>query len=267
MENYMLVGKRLGHSFSAKYFNQRFASEGRDALYSLCEIDDISELKEKISEMPGLIGFNVTIPYKEDILPLLHRISPLAAQVGAVNTVKVIGDSSGEYLLEGYNTDVEGFVISIKEMIEANSKLYGAYTHGSKALVLGSGGASKAVTTGLLQLGFKPIVVSRREGAADTTYRKLNPQNVWDAEIIVNATPAGMYPNTLGTPPFPYEYMRAPGVRPQIAFDLVYNPEETLFMKICRSHGAMTQNGLGMLYTQAEAAWRIWSANPGISAD
>lgn len=254
----MLVGRRLGHSFSANYFNDRFRKEHRNAHYSLCEIETIQELPQRIQSMPGLVGFNVTIPYKEEIIPFIDELTPLADTVGAVNTVKVISDAKSPkgYRLKGHNTDVEGFMESLRTAVINREK-------SGTALVLGSGGASKAVCAGLRELGFEPTVVSRHCGKGVTEYNELTPEQVWQADIIVNATPAGMYPETNCAPPFPFQYMRHNGItsRPrQIAFDLVYNPEETLFMKICSVHGAITMNGLAMLHRQAEAAWSFWQS-------
>lgn len=252
----MLVGRRLGHSFSAKYFNDKFDRENVDARYSLCEIDSISELPERIEATAGLAGFNVTIPYKEEIIPYLDELTPLARAVGAVNAVKVCKDNNNPkgYRLTGHNTDVEGFMESLRPLIEDRREK-------GTALVLGSGGASKAACAGLRELGFESTVVSRHSGKEVTAYAELTPEQIWQADIIVNATPAGMYPEINSAPPFPFEYMRGDGSpdRPrQIAFDLVYNPDETLFMKICAAHGAIVMNGLAMLHRQAEAAWSFW---------
>ncbi len=257
MKEYALIGRKLGHSFSADYFNSKFKKEGIDAQYYLWELPEISLLPELISAHPLLEGLNVTIPYKEEIIPYLDSLSPLAEQTGAVNCVKVIRseESSKGYFLQGHNTDVEGFMSSVRPLLQSDSK---------KALILGTGGASKAVKVGLEKLGLEILFVSRNPGEWKVSYRDLTPEQVWEADLIVNTTPLGMYPNLNAVPPFPFQYMRSgkePNKSPQVAFDLIYNPSETLFMKICAAHGALVSNGLAMLHSQAEGAWRFWNAD------
>lgn len=263
-DTYMLMGRRLGHSFSARYFNARFGKEQIDAVYNLCEIPEISILPEVVAACPSLKGFNVTIPYKESIIPYLSTLTPLAKKVGAVNTVAVCRSRDGQPTLIGHNTDVAGFKDSLSTVIREVEGRYGPYPPGSHAMVLGTGGASKAVCEGLRLLGFNPVKISRNVKPDSIPYADITPSQVWDAEVIVNATPAGMFPDINSAPPFPYQYMRNGdrGSRPQIAFDLVYNPADTLFMKICRAHGAVVSNGEAMLHAQAEAAWLFWNSAP-----
>lgn len=261
MNRFSLIGTRLGHSFSAGYFNSRFEEMGIDAHYELHEIPDLSELYAWISGTPDLVGFNVTIPFKEMIIPLLDSLSPLAEEVGAVNTVRIVRDTDGprKFQLEGFNTDVGGFMdlmhsagITAPESAEQGVGI----PSGGPALVLGSGGASKAAEVGLRRAGFRPIVVSRTRGKGDTVYADLKPEMIQEAKVIVQTTPLGMWPDVTSVPPFPYQYLRGEG---QVCLDLVYNPEETLFIKICRAHGAKTAGGLKMLHSQADRAWSIWN--------
>lgn len=261
MKRFSLIGTRLGHSFSAGYFNSRFKELGIEAHYELHEIPDLSELDRWISAAPDLEGFNVTIPFKERILPILDSVSPLAEETGAVNTVRVVRDTETPrgFRLEGFNTDVGGFMdlmrsagISVPENGNHGDM---APTRGS-ALVLGSGGASKAAAVGLRRAGFLPIIVSRSREKGDIVYQDLTPQMIHEADIIVQTTPLGMWPDVSSAPLFPYQYLRGEG---QVCLDLVYNPEETLFMKICRAHGAKTAGGLKMLHSQADRAWSIWN--------
>lgn len=253
MKLFALIGTRLGHSFSAGYFNGKFLSHGIPAHYEAREMPDLSCLEKWIAGTPDLEGFNVTIPFKEAVIPFLDSLHPLAASVGAVNTVKVTrtADSPRGFTLKGYNTDVSGFLALCTE---AGLRPAEADAPSSTALVLGSGGASKAAVSGLKQLGYAPLTVSRSAAKGDMTYEGLTPETVYGACAVVQATPLGMWPNVNYTPSFPYQYLHGS----QVCLDLVYNPTETLFMKICRAHGAKTAGGLKMLHAQAEEAWSIW---------
>ena len=235
MRHYGIIGYPLQHSFSARYFSQKFAREGIDAEYSLYPMED---LKSQIEELLNrLDGFNVTMPYKQAIIPYLDALDETAKAVGAVNVV---------HQRVGYNTDCIGFMESIRPLLRANDQ---------KALVLGTGGASKAVCYGLQQLGLTPTLVSRTKREGVLTYAELTEEVMAAYTVIVNCTPLGMYPQIDHCPEIPYEYLSAR----HLLFDCVYNPEETLFLRKGAAQGAKTQNGIEMLYGQAKAAWKIWN--------
>ena len=245
MDKYGLIGYPLGHSFSISYHNQRFADEGINAKYVNFEIPSIDELPEVLSSNPELKGLNVTIPYKEKVMEFLDYISPEARAIGAVNVIKVIHEGKN-IILKGYNSDVIGFTKSIEPMLEPYHK---------KALVLGTGGASKAVNYGLKALGLETVYVSRYERPNTIQYDKITPDVVEEYNVIVNCTPIGMYPHTEECPDLPYEAMN----ENNILYDLIYNPDETLFMKRGAQYGAQTKNGLEMLLLQAFASWEFWN--------
>ena len=244
MDKYGLIGYPLGHSFSIGYHNQRFADEGINAKYVNFEIPNIEQLIEVLSQNPDLKGLNVTIPYKEKVLPYLDYISPEARAIGAVNVIRVIHEGS-RIVLRGYNSDVIGFVQSIEPMLESYHK---------KALVLGTGGGSKAVAYGLKSLGIEPVMVSRYERPGTIQYESITPDVVHEYNVIVNCTPLGMFPKTDTCPTLPYEALNERNV----LYDLIYNPDETLFMKKGAAQGAAVKNGLEMLLLQAFASWEFW---------
>jgi len=245
MEKYGLIGYPLGHSFSISYFNQRFQDEGIDAVYENFEISSIEELDEVIGANPELKGLNVTIPYKEKVIPYLDSITPEARAIGAVNVIKVTHEGRNTKL-KGYNSDVIGFTKSIEPMLEKKWH--------KKALILGTGGASKAINFGLRHLGLETVFVSRYERPDTIQYDKITPDVVKEYNVIVNCTPLGMYPKTEECPQLPYEAMDSH----TILYDLIYNPDETLFMKRGAQYGAQTKNGLEMLLLQAFASWEFW---------
>ncbi len=244
MEKYGLIGYPLGHSFSIGYHNQRFADEGINAKYVNFEIPTIEELNEVLSQNPELKGLNVTIPYKEKVMEYLDYISPEARAIGAVNVIRVVHDGK-KILLRGYNSDVIGFTQSIEPMLERYHK---------KALVLGTGGASKAVAYGLKSLGIESVFVSRYERPGTIQYESITPDVVHEYQVIVNCTPLGMFPKIDTCPTLPYEALD----EHNILYDLIYNPDETLFMKKGAEHGAAIKNGLEMLLLQAFASWEFW---------
>lgn len=244
MDKYGLIGYPLGHSFSISYHNQRFADEGINAKYYNFEIPSIDDLPAVLGSNPELKGLNVTIPYKEKIIPFLDYISPEARAIGAVNVVRVTRNGK-ETLLRGYNSDVIGFTQSIEPMLEDYHK---------KALVLGTGGASKAVAYGLKTLGIEPIHVSRYQREGTIQYEQITPEVVQEYNVIVNCTPLGMYPKTEECPQLPYEAL----TERNILYDLIYNPDETLFMRKGAERGANVKNGLEMLLLQAFASWEFW---------
>ena len=237
MRHFGIIGFPLLHSFSAKYFSEKFEREHIDAEYSLYPIG-IEDLRLKIEDLlDSLDGFNVTMPYKQEIIPYLERLDDTAREVGAVNVV---------HRRVGYNTDCLGFMESIQPLLRKEDK---------QALVLGTGGASKAVCYGLKQLGVRPTLVSRKPKAGMLGYEDLTKDVMAAHTVIVNCTPLGMLPDVDSCPPIPYEMVTAR----HLLFDCVYNPEETLFLKKGKAQGAIIQNGIGMLYGQAKAAWAIWN--------
>ena len=244
MDKYGLIGYPLGHSFSIGYHNQRFADEGINAKYYNFEIKDIEQIIEVLGQNPELKGLNVTIPYKEKVLPYLDYVSPEARAIGAVNVIRVLHEGS-KIVLRGYNSDVIGFVQSIEPMLESHHK---------KALVLGTGGASKAVTYGLKSLGIEPVCVSRYERPGTVQYESITPDVVHEYNVIVNCTPVGMFPKTDACPTLPYDALD----EDNILYDLIYKPDETLFMKKGAERGAQVKNGLEMLLLQAFASWEFW---------
>ena len=237
MKHFALIGYPLGHSLSAAYFTEKFSREGIVADYTLLEVKRAEEVLPHCTE---LTGFNVTIPHKQAIIPLLAKVSEEAKAIGAVNCVKVTPQG-----LIGYNTDV----IGIRKSLE------GVELEGAKALVLGTGGASKAVQYALREGGAEVIVVSRTKGVADLTYEDLSEEFIIECDIIVNTTPLGMYPNVESTPALPYSAISSK----HTLFDCVYNPQQTKFLQLGAEHGARTIDGLTMFHAQAEAAWKIWS--------
>ena len=276
MTTYGLIGYPLGHSFSRKFFTEKFEKEGIDAQYLNFEIPSIEEFPEIIKNNPELRGLNVTIPYKQQVMLYLDDISEEAKAIGAVNVVRIerpspqpspimgretmrnagnkpdglpIKGDMSEGLrgsLIGYNSDVIGFVESIRPLLKAHHK---------KALILGTGGASKAIRYGLeKKLGMKTLFVSRNAREGMITYEEVTAEVLKEYEVIVNCSPVGMYPHVDECPALPYEAMN----ENNLLYDLVYNPLETLFMKKGAEQGATVKNGLEMLHLQAIASWKFW---------
>ena len=276
MTTYGLIGYPLGHSFSRKFFTEKFEKEGIDAQYLNFEIPSIEEFPEIIKNNPELRGLNVTIPYKQQVMQYLDEISEEAKAIGAVNVVRIErpspqpspimgretmrnagnkpdglpikGDMSAGLRgsLIGYNSDVIGFVESIKPLLKPHHK---------KALILGTGGASKAIRYGLeKKLGMKTLFVSRSAREGMITYEEVTAEVLKEYEVIVNCSPVGMYPHVDECPALPYEAMN----EKNLLYDLVYNPLETLFMKKGAEQGATVKNGLEMLHLQAIASWKFW---------
>ncbi|MBR5807023.1 MAG: shikimate dehydrogenase [Alistipes sp.] len=236
MKHFALIGYPLGHSLSATYFAEKFEREGIDAEYSPLPIERAEEV---LPHCTKLAGFNVTIPHKQAIMPYLAAISEEAQAIGAVNCVKVTNEC-----LIGYNTDV----IGIRKSLE------GIALKGAKAVVLGTGGASKAVQYVLREGGAEVAVVSRSKGSADLTYADLTAELIAECDIIVNTTPLGMFPNIDNAPELPYAALSTK----HTLFDCVYNPQRTKFLRLGAEQGARTIDGLTMFYAQAEASWQIW---------
>lgn len=247
MKKFGIIGYPLGHSFSPGYFNEKFENEHIDAHYDKYELPIITDLQGVLDYTPELCGFNVTIPYKEKVMAYLDVISPEARAIGAVNVVKVTHKDNGKPYLEGFNSDIIGFSRSIQPILEKHHK---------KALILGTGGASKAVNYGLKQLGLETLFVSRTMRDNTIQYAQITPQLLEEYTVIVNCTPCGMAPHFEECPDIPYEALTSK----HLLYDLIYNPDETLFLKKGKEQGAITKNGLEMLLLQAEAGWEIWNS-------
>ncbi len=248
MDLYGLIGYPLGHSFSARFFEEKFRREGIDASYRNFELEEIGELMELLAEYPELRGFNVTIPYKQQIIPYLTTLSPQAQAIGAVNTVCVRHDADGNVVsLEGNNTDAPAFARTLAPLLPLNA---------ISALILGTGGASKAVSAALDALGISYKFVSRTPSEGQLAYKDITEEVMLTYKLIVNTTPLGMSPKVDACPPIPYSLLTPE----HICYDLVYNPEQTLFMSRAAEKGATVKNGLDMLHLQAILAWKIWQS-------
>ena len=247
MEAYGLVGHPLGHSFSAGYFAEKFAREGIDATYTNFVFPDIAQLTALIAEQPNLRGVNVTIPHKQAVIPLLDALSEEAREIGAVNVVRITRDADGTVCTKGFNSDVIGFTESLRPLLQP---------HHRRALVLGCGGASRAIVYGLRKLGISPTYVSRTKAEGRLNYEELTPEVLAAHHVIVNCSPVGMFPHVDEAPNLPYHLLTPL----HLCYDLVYNPLETDFMKKASAQGAVVKNGLEMLYLQAEAGWKFWQS-------
>lgn len=242
MKLYGLIGKPLKHSFSAAYFNAKFAAEELAGhQYQNFELENIAALPQLLQQQHDLVGLNVTIPYKKEVLPYLHHVDDTVQQIGACNCIKI-----KEGKLYGYNTDVIGFSQSLQQYLQPQHK---------KALVLGTGGSSNAVQYALRQLGIAYHLVSRQKGLETFSYEDLNASIMREHLLIINTTPLGMFPNVDAAAPIPYEAITAQ----HLLFDLVYNPPKTLFLQKGEAQGAAICNGDQMLVLQAEAAWAVWN--------
>lgn len=243
MQEYGLIGRPLSHSFSPRFFARFFAEQGIDACYKAHELQSIEELPELLDRQPQLIGLNVTMPYKEEVLQYCHFISPEVSDLQAANVLYIQRTSEGIYL-EAYNSDVLGFRLSLEPLLLGRSV--------RSALVLGTGGAARAVAYALCQLGISYRYVSRSPSGADCVGYDEASQLLPSVELVINASPVG------------YDLSQAPTldystIGPQhICYDLIYNPEETRFLSLAKAQGALTKNGQEMLERQALEAWRIW---------
>jgi shikimate dehydrogenase len=243
MRLYGLIGFPLSHSFSKKYFTEKFEKEGlKDCSYENFPLADINDLK-KVLENPELQGFNVTIPYKEKVISFLNHSSIDVKKIKACNCIKII-----EGKLYGYNTDITGFEKSLV-------KKWNPFIH-THALILGTGGSAKAVKFVLEKKGISYQVVSRKQAAGNLSYDQLTPEIIAKHKLIINTTPLGMFPNIVEAPPVPYHLLSSE----HFLFDLIYNPEKTLFLKKGEQQGAIIQNGYEMLVLQAEENWKIWNS-------
>lgn len=248
MFEFGLIGYPLSHSFSRKFFTEKFSMESIDASYQNFELKSIDLLPPLISNHPELLGFNVTIPYKESVIPYLDTVESEAFQIGAVNTVK-IERKVGVIKLHGYNTDLTGFKESIRPILKPGHQ---------RVLILGSGGASKAVVYAINSLGLDYLIVSRaKRGEKFITYEDISEDIIHDYSVIVNTTPLGTFPHPEDFPDIPYHLLG----KNHLLFDLVYNPPVTVFLQKGIDMGATAKNGFEMLELQALAAWEIWKGN------
>lgn len=260
MKHYGLIGYPLSHSFSKKYFSEKFEKEHiTDARYDLFPIEHITQLPELLRQNPGLCGLNVTVPHKIGVLKYLDWIEHDARKAGAVNCIRISAQSpvsaafSGEvgvigddFRLEGFNTDIYGFEMSLKPLLK---------DHHDKALVLGDGGAARAVKCVLENLGVEYKVVTRKRHPGNLLFADLKPKHIKDHLMIINTTPIGMSPNVNECPPIPYGAI----TEDHLLYDLIYNPEKTLFLEKGGQKGATIKNGYEMLILQAEKSWEIWT--------
>lgn len=255
MMNFFLIGNPVSHSFSADYFNRKFADRGIASHYDLCRLDSIRELPDLIAGYEDALGgFNVTAPYKQSVRPFIDRLTTEASKTGSINCVRREKDGS----LTGHNTDVEGFI----SLLEENAPWP---LEGRKALVLGGGGVVGAVLTAFEKKRIDAVVAMRDPKKFGNAHPRFNPplkrldtlsiNDILEVDMIVNCTPLGTAPDVRTAPAIPYEY-----IQPRhLCLDLVYNPAETTFSRICKAHGAKTATGLRMLESQAEAGWRFWN--------
>ncbi|MEO8066533.1 MAG: shikimate dehydrogenase [Flavobacteriales bacterium] len=241
MDHYGLIGHPVAHSFSQRYFSEKFERESIRARYDLFDLPDVAALPALIADRPELRGLNVTVPHKQTVITHLDALDDTARTVGAVNVISIRTGA-----LTGHNTDVEGFRSMLAPLLNGERP---------RALVLGSGGASRAVAFVLRTVGIKFRVVSRDRTRGDLTYDMVDPIVLKVCPLIINTTPVGQFPDVDAAPPLPYAALTPK----HLLIDLVYNPERTLFLKRGTEHGAHTSNGLPMLHAQAEAAWRIWN--------
>lgn len=261
MKKYGLIGHPLSHSFSKQYFTEKFDKENiADTAYDLYPIDDIEQLDELLKKHSNLCGLNVTVPHKVSVIPHLDWMSEYAKEIGAVNCIRIVAESpvaaafSGEvgiqdheFMLEGFNTDAYGFEMSLKPLLKS---------HHNRALILGDGGAARAVKYILSTLNISYKSVTRRPAEHHITFSELTPAQVASHSLIINTTPVGMAPHVNECPDIPYEAITGD----HLLYDLIYNPEETLFLKKGAERGATIKNGYEMLILQAEKSWEIWNS-------
>lgn len=245
MKKLGLLGKNISYSFSRNYFAEKFKNDRitDEFCYDNFDIQSINEFSEVLKNNPDLIGMNVTIPYKQEVIPFLDNLSNNAKEIGAVNTIKVSPDGN----LIGHNTDYFGFTESLKPLLEPHHK---------KALILGTGGAAKAIAYGLKQLSIDFQYVSRKKTDERISYSELDKDIFDEYQIIINCSPIGTFPNIEDCPDIPYQYFTSK----HIAYDLIYNPEKTTFLAKAEAQEATIKNGYEMLVLQAEKAWEIWNS-------
>lgn len=263
-KKYGLLGHPLGHSFSRKFHNERFAQLGIDAEYVNFDLEDVGLLPDVLANETALCGLNVTIPYKQQVMQFLDELDPVAERIGAVNTICIrrISEGTSSHLsglwLKGYNTDIIGFSQSIRPLLEQAGILASAEVDQSKpkALILGTGGASKAVKVALEDFGIEPVFVSRSAAPGRLTYADLTPEVMAEHKVVVNCSPVGMYPHVDECPDIPYSAL-TPN---HVCYDLIYNPEVTQFLAKAKENSAFTMSGGAMLIGQAIASYDYWTA-------
>lgn len=243
MLKFGLIGRNISYSFSRKYFTDKFSREDISAKYENFDLQDITEFHKVIRDNPDLRGLNVTIPYKEEIISFLDALDPIASEIGAVNTIRI--EKNGK--LTGFNTDYFGFAEALRPHLKS---------HHQKALIMGTGGASKAVTYALEKLGIKGSFVSRKPEGDMLSYDELDEAVLSTHFLIINCTPLGTFPRTTEYPPIPVENI----TDRHLIFDLIYNPSITRLMELTENRGATVLNGYQMLVLQAEKAWEIWTS-------
>lgn len=241
MDKYGIIGYPLGHSFSRNFFTEKFQREHIDAEYVNFEVPSADALTDIVRCNPNLRGLNVTLPHKEAVIPMLDELSDEARDIGAVNVIRVRNG-----YLKGFNSDIIGFMDSLRPLLKPGHQ---------RALVLGTGGASRAIKVGLERLGLSWTYVSRTPAQGRLTYADLTPQVMQDYQVIVNCSPVGMYPRVDACPDIPYHLLTPR----HLLYDLVYNPQETLFLRRGAEQGATVKNGLEMLHLQALASWEFWN--------
>lgn len=246
MTEYGLIGFPLIHSFSKSFFTEKFQAEGTDAQYLNFEMETVDGLVDTIRQHPDLRGLNVTIPHKQNVIPLLDEISEEASEIGAVNVIAIKRQADGTPFLKGYNADVIGFEQSIQPLLKPHHK---------KALILGTGGASKAINYGLKRLGLETMFVSRTPREGMISYGQLDANVMAEYTVIVNCSPLGTFPKAETCPDIPYQLLNGQ----HLLYDLVYNPPKTLFLQRGEALGATIKNGLEMLHLQALASWQFWN--------
>lgn len=244
---YGLIGKKLSHSFSPTYFNKKFEGIGLDAEYRLFEMEDISRLPALLKKEDSLRGLNVTVPYKLAVLPLLDELDDIARQTKSVNTIQVT-QKNNKTFLKGFNTDVIGFEQSLVPLLQKKD--------GQRALILGTGGSAQSVAYVLERQGIEFLRVSREPSEKNQIhYAQITKEIIDEHQLIVQATPLGMFPQVDDAPEIPFQYL----TKKHLLYDLVYNPAETKFLKLGKKHGARIYNGMRMLEIQAEESWKIWT--------
>ena len=242
-----LFGHPLSHSYSKKFFTEKFQREGRtDCVYDNFETENIQDLKTLVRQHPDLEGLNVTIPFKQEIIPMLDNLDEISQRIGAVNAVRIIRGEGGKVEMHGHNTDAWGFELAIRPILRP---------HHRRALILGTGGSAKAVSYVFRKLNIEHFFVTRNESRFHYTYADLNFNTMKAFQVIVNTTPLGMFPNTDAFPKIPYEFL----THKNLCFDLIYNPPQTMFLGKAKEAGAFIHNGFRMLRLQAEKAWEIWN--------
>jgi len=245
MKKYGLIGYPLEHSFSKEFFIRKFEKEGLDCIYENFELARIGLFPQLIREEESLVGLNVTLPYKVDIIQYLDSLDPEARDAGAVNVIG-ISNEGGRRLLKGFNSDIFGFIQSLRPTL---------HTGISSALILGTGGGSKAVAIGLKRLNIYYKFVSRKPGMNTLSYPELTEKEIRQNLLIINTTSLGMFPDTKEFPPIPYQFLS----EHHLMYDLIYNPAETLFLRKGLEKGSQVKNGLEMLELQAARSWEIWN--------